>query len=141
MQTLHLRQLMPFARCPAFVELAEDKILTNDVCLPRHIDVKAFNPHNVRMWVIGHTFGPICAVWASNEQLAFDEAVDANLLDCFLIENPEDVTEETAYLGNASEPFDLSEAWIGEVSFDLLRDVDLILALVRRFEQGKARCK
>ncbi len=138
MQTLHLKQSMPFGSCPPFVELAENKILTNDVCLPRHIDAKAYNPHNVRLWVIGHTFGAICAVWASSEQYALDMAVDANLLDCFLIENPEDVTEETAYLGNASEPFDLSEAWIGEVSFDLLRDVDLILALVRRYEQGES---
>lgn len=138
MKTLHLKQSLPFASCPPFVELVEDKILTNDVCLPRHIDASAFNPHNVRLWVIGHTFGPICAVWVSNEQDAFDEAVDANLLDCFLIENPDDVTEETTYLGNAGEPFDLSEAWIGEVSFDILRDVDFILALVRRYEQGES---
>lgn len=137
MQTLHLIQNPPFASCPPFVELAEDKILTNDVCLPRHIDARAWNPHNVRLWVIGHTFGPICAVWASSEQDAFDEAVDANLLDCFLIENHNDVTEETAYLGNAWQPFDLSDAWIGEVSFDLTRDVGLILALVRRYEQGE----
>ena len=50
------------------VELDAEKILCNDIHLPN----SRFNPHNVRLWVIGTEFGALGAVWADCEQDAFD---------------------------------------------------------------------
>jgi len=134
---LFLNQYLPFSHCPVSAELSIDKIYANDVILPRSIDSDCgMNPHNVRLWVIGHEFGAICAVWASNEQDALDTAVDLNMLDC-LIADDQDYDDETLVsLGNAGELFDLSYAWIGEVQFEALRDIQLIVALVRASEAG-----
>lgn len=133
--TLTLKQTMPFVQNPRFCELEANRIALNDAILPASIDPDAsYNPHNVRLWVIGHEFGAICAVWASHAQDAFDNAVDANMLDCLQIEDPADIDDETTYLGNASEPFDLSYAWIGEVEFDAARDIKLIVSIVRATE-------
>lgn len=136
--TLTLKQTLPFAQNPRFCELEGEKILLNDVMLPASIDASAsYNPHNVRLFVIGHEFGAICAVWASNAQDAFDNAVDANMLDCLMCEdqNPnEEDEEDLARLGNAGELFDLSYAWIGEVEFDAARDIKLIVSIVRATE-------
>jgi hypothetical protein len=128
--TLHLSQKMPFASCPPFVELAEDAILTNDVQMPwdRH-------PHGMGCWVIGHTYGAVCAVWANNEQDALDAAMDAGKLDCFLVSDDdqasatEDDHERWAHLGNADEPCNLDDCWMGQVSWDEARDVRVLCAL------------
>jgi hypothetical protein len=133
--TLHLRQEMPFASAPALCELDDIKIICNDVSLPAHIE-QSFNPHNVRAWVIGHEHGPICAIFASCEQDALDNACDANMLECLLITDPDDVTDESAHLGNASEAHDITHAWIAEVDFNAGRDISLIVALVRAGESG-----
>lgn len=107
-------------------ELAERDILLNDPVLPGE-----YNPHNVRLWIIGHEYGPIVAVWASCEQDAFDEMLDQGY-EHFLVQ-PEDVDpelEETyAYLGNAGEPCDLDYAWIDEVTLDPVKDLKLIIAI------------
>ncbi len=66
----------PFNCLPAReVELEDERILCNDIILP----FGEFNPHNVRLWVIGNEFGALGAVWASHEQDALDELVDADL--------------------------------------------------------------
>lgn len=135
MYTLKLKQDLPFASVPTLVELDGSKILLNDVNLPEHIE-HSYNPHNVRLWVIGHTFGALCAVWASCEQDALDEAVDNNMLDCLMAEGACEDEEDLTPLGNASELFDLSYAWIGEVEFDAARDIKLIVHLVRHTERG-----
>lgn len=135
--TLFLNQHLAFSHCPVSAELSIDKIFANDVILPRSIDSDCgINPHNVRLWVIGHEFGAICAVWASNEQDALDAAVDLNALDCFMAEDQNCEDESLTSLGNAGELFDLSYAWIGEVQFDAQRDIQLIVALVRASEAG-----
>lgn len=135
--TLTLKQNLPFAQNPRFCELEANRIALNNVILPPSIDPdSSYNPHNVRLWVIGHEFGAICAVWANHEQDAFDNAVDANMLDCLQIEDSADIDDETRYLGNASEPFDLSHAWISEVEFDAARDIKLIVAIARASESG-----
>lgn len=107
-------------------ELAERDILLNDPVLPGE-----YNPHNVRLWIIGHEYGPIVALWASCEQDAFDEMLDQGY-EHFLVQ-PEDVDpelEETyAYLGNVGEPCDLNYAWISEIAFDPARDLKLIIAI------------
>lgn len=134
--TIHLRQNLPFAQNPALCELEGARILCNDVMLPASIDASCrYNPHNVRLWVIGHVFGAVCAVFASHEQDAMDSAVDAGLMESFAID-PDDADDETAYLGNAGEPFNLADAWIGEAAFDPARDILLITALVRASESG-----
>ena len=75
-----------------------------------------FNPHNVRPWVIGHEFGPVVIVFASCEQDAIDEAVDAGKLDCFLIEDHECAEDcEALHAGNADEPLDQTYMWIREL--------------------------
>jgi len=135
--TLFLNQYLPFSHCPVSAELSIDNIFANDVILPRNIDSDCgMNPGNVRLWVIGHEHGAICAAWASNEQDALDTAVDLNALDCFMAEDQNYEDESLTSLGNASELFDLSYAWIGEVQFDAQRDIQLIVALVRASEAG-----
>lgn len=135
--TLTLSQSSPFPQSPRFAELEGEKILLNNVILPRAIDPEsAFNPHNVRLWVIGHEFGPLCAVWASHEQEALDEACNAGMLESLQVaEGDMDDSEDYTDLGNASEPHDLTYAWCAPVEFDAARDIALIVAIVRRSEQ------
>jgi hypothetical protein len=134
---LTLKQSLPFAQNPPFAELEGDKILCNDVNLPASIDPdNGYNPHNVRMWVIGHEFGAICAVFASSEQDAFDAAVDGNMLDCLMAQDQDHDDESLTPLGNASELFDLTYAWLAEVEFDPARDIHLIVKLVRAQAEG-----
>ena len=133
--TLTLKQNFPFAQNPALCEIEQENILCNDVMLPAHIE-SSYNPNNIKLWVIGHTFGAVCAVFASCGQDALDAAVDANKMDAFLAENQDYENEELTPLGNASELFDLSDFWMGEVSFDAARDIGLIVALVRASENG-----
>ena len=106
-------------------ELDDENILINDVTFPWE-----FNPHKVRLWVIGHEHGPIVAVWASNEQDAFDQMLDEGY-EHFLVEDPEDDPEgvKYSYLGNAGEPCNLDYAWIEEVELDPARDITLIVQL------------
>ena len=132
---LKLKQNLPFANCPTLADLDDVKVLCNDVNLPEHIE-HSYNPHNVRMFAIGHTFGASCAVFASCEQDALDNAVDADLMDWCLSETQDYDDENLTPLGNASELFDLGEVWIGEVEFDAARDIKLIVALVRASENG-----
>lgn len=136
--TLTLKQdNFPFNQNPRFVDLVGGKILLNNVVLPQHIDKEsAYNPHNVQLWVIGHEFGAVCAVWASHAQEALDEACDAGFMECFALESHEE-DEETVFLGNASEPHDLTHAWVSAVEFDTARDIALILAIVRAVENQK----
>jgi len=141
--TLTLAQSGAFAQNPRFAELEGNKISLNNVLLPKEIDAdSAYNPHRVRLWVIGHEFGAICAVWAGGEQDAFDEACDSGMLECLQVSEEQqnaDVigADEYAYLGNASEPHDLTHAWIAPVEWDAARDIQLIVAIVRASENQK----
>lgn len=114
-QTLSLKPSNGFAfNCrPAFdIELDASRILCNDISLPDD-----HNPHNVRLWVIGNEYGPLCAVWASHEQDAMDEAMDAGFLDSFKVEpENEEELDGCAFLGNAGEPCNLDYAWMQEVN-------------------------
>lgn len=90
-------------------------IKCNDIIYPNE-----YNSNRVRPWIIAHEFGPICLVWASHEQDALDEMVDQGY-ETFVVD-PEDFEEltenerdELAYLGNASEPNDLTYCQIYEV--------------------------
>lgn len=107
-------------------ELAESDILLNDVTMPGD-----YNPHNVRLWVIGHEFGPICALWAANEQDALDEMLDQGYEHFLVADEDFDFTLDEegfyAYLGNAGEPCDLSYAWIKPIVLDEKRDFRLLL--------------
>lgn len=136
--TLKLTQGFPFASCPALAELDAEKILCNDVMLPADFDEGSrFNPNNIRLYVIGHEHGPIVAVWAGCEQDALDSAVDAGMLDCLLVTDPDDQENENhARLGNADEPFDLSYTWMARVEWDATRDIQLIVKFARAAESG-----
>lgn len=119
------------------IEIESERVLCNNVIFPGE-----FNPHNVRLWVIGNEFGALCAVWASHEQDAMDEAVDANLLDSLQIDSADyeamtqDERDDCAHLGNASEPFDLTNAWMQIVRFDRSLDFDLFL----EFAEARGAC-
>ena len=107
-------------------ELKESDTLLNDVTMPGD-----YNPNNVRLWVIGHEYGPICAVWAANEQDALDEMLDQGY-EQFLVADEdldEDLDEQGfyAYLGNAGEPCDLSYAWIKPIVLEPARDFRVLL--------------
>lgn len=133
--TLKLIQKFPFPDNVPLVDLEGDKILLNDVMLPTHIDREnSYNPNDIKLYVIGHEFGAICAVWAGYTQEAFDNAVDCNMLDCLMSEEQDYDDESLTPLGNASELFDLSYAWIAQVEFDPARDIQLIVAIVRGSE-------
>ena len=112
----------------SIVTIPDDRILANDVTFPHE-----YNPHNVRLWVIGNEYGAICAVWADCEQEALDEALDAGKLDSFLVE-PEDVDPDLladgfyAHLGNAGEITDLSYCSMEEISLND-QDMKFIIAL------------
>lgn len=130
-------------------QVADANILCNNVILPKEIDAECgFNPHNVRLWVIGHNFGVVCAVWASSEQEALDEACDNNMMEhCMLSED-----EASEYykecdenfsgsrcipLGNAGEWHNLDDCYMAEVDFQLPRDIALVLKFVRAVENQK----
>ena len=130
-------QNFPFNQTPRFAEIDADNILLDNAQLPPEIDVSdRYNPQNIRLWVIGNEHGPICAVFAGCEQYAFDQAVDLHQLDCLLADDQEYDNETLTPLGNASELFDLSHAWIAEVEFDAARDIQLIVAIVK----ARAEC-
>ncbi len=116
------------------IELEDERILCNDVRLPHD----GANPHNVRLWVIGNEFGVLCAVWASHEQDALDEACNAGLLSGLACDEPEneDEQDEVTRLGNAGEPHDLTYAWIQTVRLDGAKDWELIA----RFAEARGAC-
>jgi len=116
-------------------KIKDECILLNNVLFPKSIDSEAaYNPHNVRAWAIGDELGISCMIWASNEQEAFDEACDAGLIDQMLATEQDHDNEELASLGNASELFDLTYAWINEIKWDASRDVQLIVRIIRAVE-------
>lgn len=113
------------------IELPDERILCNDVTLPHD----RFNPHSVRLWVIGNEYGPLCAVWASHEQDAFDAACDAGLLAGLAIEEA-DADEDAARLGNASEPHDLTNAWLQTVRLSGPDDWELVARFAEARGEG-----
>jgi hypothetical protein len=134
--TLKLKQQMSFSSCPSLVELEDEKILANDVTLPSDS-----NPHNTRLFVIGDEYGPMAAVWARHEQDAFDELCDQGLSADLACDEPsegdEDSREDISYLGNASEPHNLSTAWIGEAD---LTDTQTYFGLWLKLAEAKGAC-
>lgn len=126
-------------------------IICNDVFLPREFDnASRYNPHNVRLWLIGHFYGAVCAIFASHEQDALDAACDANMMESFQVSEEESEAYYEALddsgehpdgisytgLGNASELHNLDDCWIAEVDFDASRDALLIVALARASQDG-----
>ena len=114
---------------PAMVhELEPERIRCNDIVLPweRH-------PYGMKLYVIGNEFGAMGAVWAGNDQDAFDELCDAGLSGGLMVDHephPDGEPDESvSFLGNAGEPHDLTNAWIAPVSFDLVRDAALLCKL------------
>ena len=121
--TLTLRQNLPFASNPRFVELEDERILCNNVRFPGEPD------YGTRLWVVGNEYGALGAVWADCEQDALDELCDQGLSAGLMIEE-QDADEETTRLGNAGEPHDLTYAWMAEVDFsDTLANFGLLMAL------------
>lgn len=120
-------------------ELPAERILCNDIFIP---EIDRFNPHSVRLWLIGNEYGALAACWASCEQDAMDEAFDAGLLESFEV-SEEDVAKSTdderegwVALGNAGEYCNLDYAWIEPVTLDRSRDFELLMA----FAYAKGDC-
>jgi hypothetical protein len=78
------------------------------------------NPHNVRPWLL-HDHGFVLAVvFADCLQDALDAAVDAGKLDGLMLSAEDHAQYESdgwdvAYLGNASEPFDIESLGVEEL--------------------------
>lgn len=135
--TLHLAPVNggPFNCAPAReIELDADRIATTaDSCGIRF--PWESHPYNVRLFVIGNEYGACGAVWASNEQDAFDELCDRGLSAGLMLDEEDvakmddDERESVTGLGNAGEPHNLDNAWIQVVAFDAARDIKLIVAL------------
>ena len=146
MYTIHTKGNRLIHRQTVMLE-AKD-IICNDVNLPKEFDeVSNFNPYNIRLWVIGNEYGAVCAIFASHEQDALDNACDANAMESFLVTNEEDLKEyhshdagvtgpDYAALGNASELHDLNNCWIAEVDLQANRDIMFIVKLARASEGG-----
>lgn len=112
--------------------LDESDIINPDDMIP----AGEYNPHNVRLWLLHDHGFTVCAVFADSLQDALDIAVNENKMDRYLIDedimdyltdNPEDMAAgfdpevpemivngveywweiQPAFLGNASEPFDI----------------------------------
>jgi len=121
-------------------EVDPERIATNEVTLPGEGMYR-----KAKLWVIGNEFGPMGAVWATNEQDALDELVDQDLGAGILVDEDslasmsEEEQEELAHLGNASEPADLSYAWLHEVKFEPARDWYLLCKLAEARGAGADR--
>lgn len=91
----------------------EIKFSDADVVNPNDfISAGEFNPHKVRPWLIHDHGFTVAVVFSTCEQDALDEAVDAGKFDGFQIAEADlgdygPDGEGIAYLGNASEPFDI----------------------------------
>lgn len=91
-----------------------DITFTDDdvVNIDEYIRAGGYNPHKVVPWLIHDHGFAVAVVFANNLQDAFDEAVDANKLDAFMV-SEEDLKDYgpdedgIVRLGNASEPFDI----------------------------------
>lgn len=90
---------------------------TDVINLDDWIPAGEYNPHNVRPFLLHDHGFCLCVVFADCLQDAIDEAVDQGKLDRYMITDvdkadyldPEigDFRDDVAFLGNASEPFDI----------------------------------
>lgn len=99
----------------------------DDVVNPaEYIPTGEFNPHNMRPWLIGNEYGVLAIVYAHHEQDAMDEMADSGKLDGHRAEESELTQNEygedvddcgtvMSRLGNAGEPFDLTNIWMREL--------------------------
>ena len=79
-----------------------------------------YNPHDIHPWLLHDHGFTVCVVFASNLQDALDTAVDNGKMDRYLVSDEDmkdyDDPDELAYLGNASEPFDIDTLGYVELS-------------------------
>lgn len=138
--TLFLKQSFPFASAPVCAELAPERILCNNV-----IFAGEFNPHNVRLWVLGNEYGAMGAVWADCLGDAIDELIDADLAGGILLDegdcSPENCGAEMencehGHGGNAGEAYDTDHLWAAEVNFEPVRDLAVLLKFAEARGQG-----
>ena len=99
------------------IKFADKDIVEIDDWIP----TGEYNPHNVRPWLLHDHGFVLCVVFASSLQDELDIAVDEDKLDRFQVSEEDlkaDYSFDTdsegnrdyhdiAYLGNASEPFDI----------------------------------
>jgi hypothetical protein len=88
---------------------ADADVVNADAFIPKG----EYNPHNVRPWLLHDHGFCLAIVFASCLQDALDEVADSGRLDPFQVTDPSDLAndeymESVAYLGNASEPFDIA---------------------------------
>jgi len=126
------------SKSDARMTLDAARILTNDVTFNGE-----YNPHKIGLFVISNEYGPVAAVWASNEEDALDEAVNADLMQGFACEGPihfdeqeqTDVDEDgitVTRLGNAGEPF-----YLDNCACRPLAQSDMPVALLIAFAEAR----
>jgi hypothetical protein len=110
-----------------FAKVEAERVLCNDIILPWES-----NPGKVRLKLVISTYGPLGAVWASDDGEALDILVDADLAGAILIDKDAFEKMDPAerdyvhYAGNAGEPVDLTNVVIEDVNFQLDRDCALL---------------
>lgn len=108
-------------------ELDADKVFSKDV------EFSHEHHHNFKLWLAGHAFGAVGAVWATNEGEALDEMADCGLLDAFLANDDETAADTEGdkldYLGNHGTAYNLqTDFWLDEVCLVPSHDWKVMLA-------------
>ena len=100
----------------SFIKFTDAVVCDIDDWIPSN---DGYNPHNVRPWLISDHASSHCRVlavcFASNEQDAFDIAVDNDKLDAFKCNCDNEEECECHPLGNASEMFNMENMNIIEL--------------------------
>lgn len=109
-------------------EIEGENIFANDVVFDHESG-------KMDLFIFGHEFGAIGAVWAAHLQDAMDEAADKGILDCFLAKDA-DITEENEAngtierLGNHSTAYKLTDYfWHDRALSNNQQELELIVAL------------
>jgi hypothetical protein len=119
---------------PHIPPVAPNLVLCNNIILPWE-----FNPHNIRLFVIGNVNGALGAVWAESAQDALDKLVDEGLGNALIV--PEKgAPADAPRLGNAGETADLTGVWINEVSIMRMDPLDAIKLIAFFAEARGAQC-
>jgi hypothetical protein len=116
-------KLYPYSRDSQPVPVDADRILCNDVVFQGDPGAG-----NTKLWLCASLYGPMGAVWASNEEEALNELVDQGLADAILVDenNTHLEEEQITHLGNHGMPCDLSNVGCAPVIFIPERDWRLL---------------
>lgn len=92
-------------------------------------------------YILCHEFGAVAMVYASHLQEALDIAADEEKIDCFKLDEKDlkDYSENDHidYLGNFSDPYDMSELTVFMFDFDNPKNAEVLDKIKKANEDGK----